>query len=89
MLSARVRTVIVLAITAVWVLNFVATVALPGYKAPPEINSIFMAMVGTVLVTVPMIGGRRSGNQEQSGTTEVEQGQQQRQQRPDDSERQR
>jgi hypothetical protein len=66
MLSSRIRTFIVVAITTVWVLNFGASVALPDYKAPPEINSIFMAMVGTVLVTAPMVGGRNRREEEQN-----------------------
>lgn len=56
-MSDKTRTTVILVITVVWALNFIATAALPDYKAPPEINSIFMGTVGAVLATAPI--GRR------------------------------
>jgi hypothetical protein len=54
----RARTAVILVITAVWALNFAAGVFVSTYKAPPEINSIFMGTVGALLATAP-IGSRR------------------------------
>lgn len=69
-MSDRTRTTVILVITVVWALNFIATAALPDYKAPPEINSIFMGTVGAVLATAPI--GRRgeSRRDERQSTSE-------------------
>lgn len=64
-MSNRVRTAVVMIVTIVWALNFVASLAIPTYKAPPEINSIFMAVMGTALVATPMVGSRRPRNEEE------------------------
>lgn len=69
-MSNRVRTYIVIVVTAVWALNFLATLAIPTYKASPEINSIFMTVMGTVLVTAPIVGSRQRRDDEQNGRDE-------------------
>lgn len=53
-MSNKIRTIISIAVTVVWTLNFLASLAIPGYEAPPEINSIFMGTVGVALATSPM-----------------------------------
>lgn len=69
-MSNRVRTYIVIVVTAVWALNFLATLAIPTYTASPEINSIFMTVMGTVLVTAPIVGSRQRRDDEQNGREE-------------------
>lgn len=66
-MSNRVRTAVVMIVTIVWALNFVASLAIPTYQAPPEINSIFMAVMGTALATAPMVGSRRQRDEEETG----------------------
>lgn len=66
-MSNRVRTYIVIVVTAVWALNFLATLAIPSYQSSPEINSIFMAVMGTALATAPMVGSRRQREEEETG----------------------
>lgn len=69
-MSNRVRTIIVIIVTAVWALNFVATLIVTEYQAPPEINSIFMATVGAALATAPIVGSRRQREEENGGEEE-------------------
>lgn len=49
MISPRLTGAIVIVVTTVWVLSFVATIAVPTYRADPEINVIFMGVVGGAL----------------------------------------
>lgn len=44
----RVRTGIIIAVTGVWVINFVASLSVKGYSPAPEINLAFMLVVGAV-----------------------------------------
>lgn len=46
MISPRVATWIVVTVTAVWVVSFAASLVLPGYRPDPQLNLIFMALVG-------------------------------------------
>lgn len=69
-MSNRLRTYIVIVVTAVWALNFGATLAIPNYQASPEINSIFMTVMGTVLVTAPIVGSRQRRDDEQRNNGE-------------------
>lgn len=61
----RARTAVILVITVVWAFNFAAGVMIANYKAPPEINSIFMGTVGALLATAPIGNRRRSENSNQ------------------------
>ncbi|MFE9742970.1 hypothetical protein [Streptomyces sp. NPDC006477] len=63
-MSSKGRTTIIVIITLVWALNFVASLAIPSYNAPPEINSIFMGVVGTALATGPIASKRRRNGEE-------------------------
>lgn len=49
MISPRLTGVIVVVVTTVWVVSFVATIAVPSYRADPEINIVFMGIVGGAL----------------------------------------
>lgn len=62
-MNSRVRTFIIVIVTVVWALNFLAVIAIPGYQAPPEINSIFMGTVGAALATAPIVGRREREDQ--------------------------
>jgi len=53
----KVANVVLVVVTIVWALNFVADVLVPSYQPSPEINAPFMAIVGIIFAT----GGRESG----------------------------
>jgi hypothetical protein len=45
-MSNRLRTVVIILVTAVWAINFVAPVFEHNYKPAPELNVAFMAIIG-------------------------------------------
>lgn len=53
--SERVRTAIIVVVTAVWAANFAAGLLVPDYEPDQAINGIFMALVGGLLA----IGSRK------------------------------
>jgi hypothetical protein len=46
MVSPRIATGILVTVTAVWVVSFVLSIVLPSFRPDPQINLIFMALVG-------------------------------------------
>lgn len=46
MIDAKLKNAIIIVVTAVWALNFVAGLALPNYEPDQAINAIFMGIVG-------------------------------------------
>lgn len=57
-MSDRVRTVIILVVTAVWALNFLVPLANKNYQPNPELNVAFMGTVGALVATYRGRGGR-------------------------------
>lgn len=49
-MSNKLRTLVVVIITVVWALSFVASLVFPSVEVSPELNSIFMATVGATLL---------------------------------------
>ena len=45
-MSAGLQQVIVVVVLTVWVVNFAARIVIPGYEPAPQIDAIFMAIVG-------------------------------------------
>lgn len=62
MLPRNLATAVIVAVTIVWVLNFVGRWVVVDYKPDPEINTIFSAAIGTVLAL-----GRKEKNEKKSG----------------------
>lgn len=46
MITPRIANAIVVVVTIVWVCAFVASIVVPEYRADPQINVIFMGIVG-------------------------------------------
>lgn len=46
MISPRIANVVIVVVTLVWVCSFVLSIVLPAYRADPQINVIFMGLVG-------------------------------------------
>lgn len=46
MISPRVANAVIIVVTVVWVCSFVISVFVPAYRADPQINVIFMGIVG-------------------------------------------
>jgi hypothetical protein len=60
----RIRTLVIIVVTTVWALSFLASFVVSGYTPPPEINSIFMGTVGATLATTPIASRRGRGREE-------------------------
>lgn len=46
MIDAKLKNAIIIVVTAVWAINFVAGLAVPNYEPDQAINAIFMGIVG-------------------------------------------
>lgn len=46
MISPRIANVVIIVVTLVWVCSFVLSIVVPEYRADPQINVIFMGLVG-------------------------------------------
>ena len=46
MISPRVANAVIVVVTIVWVCSFAISVIVPEYRADPQINVIFMGIVG-------------------------------------------
>lgn len=46
MISPRIANAVIIVVTVVWVCSFVISVVVPEYRADPQINVIFMGIVG-------------------------------------------
>lgn len=46
MISPRVANAVIIVVTLVWVSSFVLSIIAPEYRADPQINVIFMGLVG-------------------------------------------
>lgn len=60
---------ILLLITAVWAVNFAATLLVAGYESDVYIHVIFMGTVGVIL-GLGQRGGHRNNNDDSAGHTE-------------------
>ena len=49
MLSPKLANVIAVVVTAVWVISFGVSLFSPAYKPDPQINVVFMAVVGAAM----------------------------------------
>lgn len=45
-MSPRLHNAVVVVVTVVWAVNFVARLVLPQYEPPVQVDAIFMAIVG-------------------------------------------
>lgn len=59
MLSPRLANIIAVVVTAVWVASFVVSLFSVSYKPDPQINVVFMAVVGAAMA---LKGGRNPTN---------------------------
>lgn len=46
MISPKIANGVIIVVTVVWVASFVISIVLPQYRADPQINVIFMGLVG-------------------------------------------
>lgn len=46
MISPRIASAVIVVVTVVWVCSFVVSMVVPQYRADPQINVIFMGIVG-------------------------------------------
>lgn len=46
MISPKIANAVIVVVTIVWVCSFVISVVVPAYRADPQINVIFMGIVG-------------------------------------------
>lgn len=46
MISPRIANAVIIIVTLVWVSSFVLSIIVPEYRADPQINVIFMGLVG-------------------------------------------
>ena len=46
MINPRIANAVIIIVTTVWVCSFVISFMLPEYRADPQINAIFLAIVG-------------------------------------------
>lgn len=65
MMSPRLYNVLVVAVLAVWVVNFVARFLVPGYEPAPQIDAIFMAIAGGA-IALHRRGGKEEGGDRES-----------------------
>lgn len=50
-MNNQLRTALIILISVVWAVNFIAPVFRPAYKPPAEINLAFMGIVGVLTAT--------------------------------------
>jgi drug/metabolite transporter (DMT)-like permease len=48
----KLRTALVLCVSLVWGVNFCAPVFIKSYVPPPEVNVLFMAIVGALMLPI-------------------------------------
>jgi hypothetical protein len=48
-INLKVANGVIIVVTAVWVVSFVVSIVWPDYRADPQINVIFMGLVGGAL----------------------------------------
>ncbi|MEV8373023.1 hypothetical protein AB0P21_09815 [Kribbella sp. NPDC056861] len=51
MLNDRVRTILIVAVSLVWVANYTASIINPNYKPDPAINAPFLAVIGALVAS--------------------------------------
>lgn len=58
MIDPKLKNSIIIVVTAVWAINFIAGLAIPSYEPDQAINAIFMGIVGGLFA----LGARGDGN---------------------------
>lgn len=56
MIDRRIANAVIITVTVVWVISFAVSIVVPSYRADPQINVIFMGIVGGSLA---LKGARR------------------------------
>jgi hypothetical protein len=61
-ISPRIANGVIVTVTAVWVLSFLVSIVVPSYRADPQINVIFMGIVGG---SIALRGRKKTGDDQQ------------------------
>lgn len=61
MISPRLANIVIVIVTCVWVISFGVSITSATYKPDPQINVIFMAIVGGAMALKAKRGGDEGG----------------------------